>query len=104
MIADKKRFKGDVDYWKGVYTWFKKPIRDDRRVLCYAGVIEGKDALYIDCKSKQTFDLILPPPYRGRSFTILGGTANLKVKKTSLSILKFIPKAFDSCILLFSYQ
>ncbi|MCI1779889.1 MAG: hypothetical protein LKI53_08040 [Bacteroidales bacterium] len=102
LIFDAKRKKGDTDYWKGVYTWFPKAIKDNAEILCYGGIVNDREVIFIDCKKKSNTILVLPDEYNKRRFSILQKDKGIKIhpewKNNSINI---ISADCGSCIIIF---
>lgn len=103
LIANKRYEVGDSVFWKGVYTWFKLPIADDNDILCYEGIIDGKDAVFIDCKRSINRKLLLPNKYLKRAFTVIEKSAsvsicNQKITQDGVRVLSHSP---GSCVIVF---
>lgn len=103
IIANKTVQKDNSFFWKGVYSWFRDPVIDNDDWFCYESVIDGKDAIFIDCKRKVSGKLNLPSSYLNRNFKIFEKDsavtiANRKVPVTGIEIYS---QGAGSCVIVF---
>lgn len=52
--------RGDVTFWKGVYTWGRKPLLDNDSMFAFLGNVEGDAALFISAFGPSTQTVELP--------------------------------------------
>lgn len=79
LIADKRAAAGDKFSWRGVYTWFTAPIEDDGEVLCYEGIVDGRRALFIDCKRACDRTLTLPEELTVDDFEVIDSNGGMRI-------------------------
>ncbi|MEG1539550.1 MAG: hypothetical protein RR383_06335 [Muribaculaceae bacterium] len=104
IVANKIRKKGDSTHWSGLYTWFKSPIIDDEDVLCYEGLINGKETIFIDCKKSVNKVVTLPEKYKNKSFIVKEKSNGLRLvsnKVSATSELKISSDNSGSFVLIF---
>jgi hypothetical protein len=63
--------------WSGGYTFFHTPLLDDDDVLAYAGVINGKDAIFINTKRACNINISLPVSLQNRKINIIETDNNI---------------------------
>ncbi|MCI1648163.1 MAG: hypothetical protein LKI39_06100 [Bacteroides sp.] len=101
LISDQSRKYGDFDFWSGVYTWFRTPLKDNDNILCYEGIINGQDAIFVNCKRKGTLNITLPEKYKNRNFMIMEKIKGIDVRKRTSSI-DIYSHDHGSCVILFA--
>lgn len=101
LIGDKSRKYEDVDFWSGVYTWFKKPIEDNDSILCYEGIVNDEDAIFVNCKRKGVSNILLPEKYKNRNFTIIERSEGIDVKGR-MPFINVCSHSHGSCVILFA--
>ena len=103
LTANREYKAGDSLFWAGVYTWFKLPIANDDDMLCYEGIIDGKKAIFIDCKRSMNKEILLPDNYFGKTFTIIEKNASVSLcnQKIIDGWLKVSSQGFGSCVIVF---
>lgn len=103
MMANQQHEKGNHTYWSGVYTWFKSPVMDDADFLCYEGIINEANALFIDCKKAVNRQLLLPTKYTKKVFTIIDKNPSVMIDSEIVdsSGIKISADAPGSCVILF---
>lgn len=57
--------------WSGGYTFFHTPLLDDDDVLAYAGVVNGKDAIFINAKRACSINISLPVSLQNRKINVI---------------------------------
>ncbi len=57
--------EGTSYMWRGVYSWFR-PLVNNKKVLVYASVLNGKKVLYIDAKRACNTTFTLPENWVGK--------------------------------------
>lgn len=104
IIANKTRQQGDIIRWSGVYTWFKSPIADDDELLCYEGIIDNKNVIFIDCKKNVERTIKLPVNYTKQAFTIMEKSESVTItgNKVPVNGLKIASKGPGSCVITFN--
>lgn len=106
IISHKQYKRGDVTAWQGVYTWFIKPIADDADILCYEGVINGKNTIFIDCKKAVDKEITLPDKCVGKLFSFYEKTPNSDITVTEgkelNKTMKISSSGASGCILIFN--
>ena len=100
LIADKRVKNGDETHWKGVYTWFAAPLFDDAALLCYTGTVEGRPALYIDCKKACERALTLPAPLDARHYELLDTYGDIRISADGRRTLKVSSPSSGGSVLL----
>lgn len=101
LISGSKRKNGCTDLWKGVYTWFRKPLYDDEHLYVYEGMLDGYAALYISGNGARECKVELPPGLAARKFRIIEAFSSVKVSKISNNIITVSSGKNAGCIILF---
>lgn len=99
LIADKQMRNGSEINWRGVYTWFTKPLADDD-VLCYEGVIGGRKALFVDAKRACEKTLSLPDHIDAGKFEITDPHGGIEISAPEAHTLKITAEKAAGCVLL----
>lgn len=82
QIANTQFEGGTRLHWRGVYTWFKKPLADNERLLCYEGIVDEQKVLFVDCKRSGKSTLILPDCIDLTDCKIIGDTGEVTISPT----------------------
>ena len=62
---------GQTYSWSGGYTFFHTPLYDDANVLVYTGVINGRDAVFINTKQSCNVSINLPESMLMHSISVI---------------------------------
>lgn len=101
LISEGRRENGCSDAWKGVYTWFRKPLYEDSHLYVYEGMIDGRTALYISGDNASECVVPLPRKLTGRKFDITGQFSSVKVRKSDNNSITVSTGKNAGCIILF---
>lgn len=101
LIADKRMADGERIAWRGVYTWFQSPLADDAQLLCYEGIVDGRTALFIDCKRACEKELKLPAYLDARDFETFDSNGGIRISADGAHALKVTADAPGGCVLKF---
>lgn len=84
-IGGASRERGDKDSWIGTYTWFAEPIIDANGVFAYEGVINGKQALFVNWVGEKK-EIEIPLKDAGVFKHIIENPSHAKIRKTTESL------------------
>lgn len=99
LIANKAVSEGVRINWRGVYTWFTEPLADDTQLLCYEGVVGGRTALFIDCKSACERTMTLTDGYDLEGFELLDANGGVEVSDSGAQQLRIRAPKAGGCVI-----
>ncbi len=84
----------------GSYTFFHQPIADNEFFFAYSGILNGKDAVFINAKKTCNMNIALPKDFLFRSIHIVEKSGNLFTDNTFVDVtgVHIIAKSTGSMI------
>lgn len=102
LISGKSREKGCADSWTGVYTWFRKPLFEDKHFYIYEGAFEGHTALYVSCNDTSSCVVELPPDLVNMKFKVVEPFSSTSVYKSGSNNITISSGKNGGCIIVFA--
>lgn len=104
LISGSIRRDGCADLWKGVYTWFRKPLYEDVHLYVYEGMLDGHAALYVSGDNAKECVVELPSGIAAGKFRILESFSSVEVHRRSSNTITISSGKNAGCIILFDNQ